>query len=571
MSATAFALRDYAVLADGQRGALIDPHGSIAFMCFPRWHDPAVLSSLLGGQGAYAVTPRERFVWGGHYEDPGLIWRSRWIVGDCIIECRETLARPARADRLILLRRVLAVRGDARVRVRLDLRADWDREPPRDLTRDDDGVWRATLADAPMAWHGARGAHRTGAGALVQDLDVPEGAHHDLVLVLGDGGPLAPADRLWEQTEAAWRADVPALQDTIAPRDARLACSVLRGLTTPDRGMVAAVTTALPERADAGRDYDYRFVWIRDQCYAGQSAARAGVPALLDEAVTAVRERLLASGAQLAPATTIDGDPIPRTSNMGLPGYPGGSGQIGNQVRDQFQLDAFGESLSLFAAAARQDRLTAEDHRAAAIAADAIAERWREPGAGVWEIEPRHWTHSRLVCVAGLRAMADFTQEEPAARWRALADVLMDELETTSVSKDGAWRRAPDDDRIDAALLTATIRGAVAPDDRRSIATRRAVGERLGREGYVYRFEHDAPLGETEGAFLLCGFWMAQASALEGHHAEAFRWFERGRSAPGSPGLLSEELDVEQRQLRSNLPQAFVHAALLESAAALAL
>jgi len=570
VSAAAFTLRDYAVLADGQRGALVDPHGGIAFLCFPRWHDPAVLSSLLGGQGAYSVTPRERFVWGGHYEDPGLVWRSRWIVGDCVIECRESLARPARADRLILLRRVLAVRGPARVRVRLDLRADWDREPPHDLSCGEDGAWRGRLADAPMAWHGAGAARRSGAGALEIELDVSEGAHHDLVLVLGDDGPIAPADQLWEQTEAAWRDDVPALEDTVAPRDARLACAVLQGLTTPGRGMVAAVTTALPERAEAGRDFDYRFVWIRDQCYAGQAAARAGVPALLDEAVTAVRERLLESGDQLAPATTIGGDPVPRTSHMGLPGYPGGNDQIGNQVRDQFQLDAFGESLSLFAAAARLDRLTAEDHRAAALAAEAVARRWREPGAGVWEIELRHWTHSRLSCVAGLRAMAEHSAEGPAARWRELAGVLMGELEATSLTRDGRWRRAPDDDRLDAALLNGAIRGAVAPEDPRSVATRRAVGEALGREGYVYRFEHDAPLGETEGAFLLCGFWMAQASALEGRHTEAVRWFERGRSACGSPGLLSEELDVEQRQLRGNLPQAFVHAALLESAAALA-
>ena len=571
MSAPAFVLRDYAVLADGYRGALVDPHGGIAFLCFPCWDDPAVLSGLLGGEGTYSVRPRERFVWGGHYEDPGLVWRSRWIVGDAVVECREALARPASGDRLVLLRRICAVRGEARVSVRLDLRADWDRTPPQDLSRDDDGTWRGSLAGRPMAWSGAERARRDGAGALAFELDLPEGGHHDLVLVLGAEQADAPSDELWAQTEAAWRADVPALDQTAAPRDARLACAVLRGLTTPGRGMVAAVTTALPERAERGRNYDYRYVWIRDQCYAGQGAARAGVPELLDEAVTAVRERILDAGPELAPATTINGDPVPPVGAVGLPGYPGGSDQIGNQVRTQFQLDAFGEALCLFAAVAARDRLDADGHRAATVAAAAIEERWTQEGAGVWEIEPRRWTHSRLACVAGLRAMAAHAGQEPAARWEGLADRLLAELDATCLTAEGRWRRAPEDERVDASLLAGAIRGALPPEDPRSRLTRRAVAEDLGRDGYVYRFHHDerTPLGSTEGAFTLCGFWMAQACALEGRPVEAAHWFERNRSAAGSPGLLSEEVDIQQRQLRGNLPQAFVHAALLETAAML--
>ncbi len=125
----------------------------------------------------------------------------------------------------------------------------------------------------------------------------------------------------------------------------------------------------------------------------------------------------------------------------------------------------------------------------------------------------------------------------------------------------------PDDARVDASLLLPMIRGAVPIDDPRSQATFRAVADELSEDGYLYRFRHDPrPLHKAEGAFLLCGFWMAQASLLDGKPVEAARWFERNRAACGPAGLYTEEYDVHQRQSRGNLPQAFVHAAMLECA-----
>ncbi len=115
------------------------------------------------------------------------------------------------------------------------------------------------------------------------------------------------------------------------------------------------------------------------------------------------------------------------------------------------------------------------------------------------------------------------------------------------------------------------LRGALPADDPRSLATSAAVRADLGSEGYVYRFRHDRrPLAQAEGAFLLCGFLTAMATHQEGDAVGAARWFERNRAACGPPGLFSEEYDVEQRQLRGNLPQAFVHAVMLETSVRLA-
>jgi GH15 family glucan-1,4-alpha-glucosidase len=155
--------------------------------------------------------------------------------------------------------------------------------------------------------------------------------------------------------------------------------------------------------------------------------------------------------------------------------------------------------------------------------------------------------------------------------WLALADAILAKTAESCVHPTGRWQRAPDDERTDAALLLPAIRGALPAIDPRSLATLEALLDELASDGYLYRFRHRAGmLGRAEGAFLLCGFVMALALHQQGRDVEANRWFERNRAACGPPGLYSEEYDVGQRQLRGNLPQAFVHAAMFEAAVRLA-
>jgi GH15 family glucan-1,4-alpha-glucosidase len=547
-------------------------------MCFPRWHDEAIFSALIGGSACYTISPVGRFVWGGHYEDGSLIWRSRWITeGGGVVECREALALPGRTDQAVLLRRVIAVRGPARLAVSLAAGAGFDRHGMARLKRRDDGVWTAELGEERLRWFGGAEA-RAGEDGVNDgpspafELRLEEGDAHDFVLVVDHGSgaaePPAPA-RLWEATEAAWAEQVPSFDEhKLASRDVRHAYAVMRGLTSETGAMVAAATTSLPERADRARNYDYRYAWIRDQAYAGQAVAAAGPFPLLDDAVRFVAGRLHADGPDLMPAYTVGGKPVPSERHLDLPGYPGGSDIVGNRVRDQFQLDVFGEALLLLAAAAGHDRLDADSWAAVEIAAAAIEARQDAPEAGIWELEPDRWTHSRLICAAGLRAIAASAPgREHGARWLALADRLVATAGTTGVARGGHWRRTPDDDRVDASLLLAQIRGAVPIDDPRARATLDAVLADLVDDGYCYRFRaEDLPLGEAEGAFLVCGFWLAMALAQQGEREQALAVFQRNRTACGTPGLFAEEFDVGERQLRGNLPQAFVHALLLESA-----
>ena len=571
------ALRDYALLADGERGVLVGPRGDFAWMCFPRWHSDACFATLIGGRGTFVVSPQGRYVWGGYYE-LGLIWRSRWTTEDGTVECREALALPGERERAVILRRITAIEGPARLDVVLDPRAGFGMEAPKGLKRDDSGVWHAVAGKTYIHLTGLAEARAEPDGhrshALHAELVLEPGESRDLILVLDldeDGDASVDSDRAWEGTEAGWRERSPDMLDSLsAARDARHSYSVLAGLTSADGGMVAAATMAMPERARQGRSYDYRYAWIRDQCLAGEAFARADAPRLLDGAVRFVAERLLADGPRLAPAYTVDGNPVPPERSLKLPGYPGGSDILGNWVREQFQLDAFGEALLLFAAAAERDQLDAEGWRAAEIAVGAIEQRWQEPDAGIWEIDPDLWTHSRLICVAGLRRLAAHQPAAHGARLLALADTMAGWAAGHAVHGSGRWQRSPADGRVDAALLLPIIRGGLDPHEPRSLATVAAVETDLVQDEYCYRFRPDErPLGESEGAFLLCGFLMSLVLGAQGRPVDAARWFERTRSASGPPGLVSEEFDVRQRQLRGNLPQAFVHAALLECAVAI--
>ncbi|MGO4432867.1 glycoside hydrolase family 15 protein [Paenarthrobacter sp. RAF9] len=566
-------LREYAMVADGARAALIGPGGEVVWMCAPQWQDDAVFSGLLGGPGTYAVTPTDPHnVWGGQYEDGTLIWVSRWVTGSGIIECREALAYPGDPTRAVLLRRIRAARGQVTVRVTLDARANFGKHKMTRLSCAD-GLWTASSGDLRIRLGGAPGA-KAGSEGLEVVLQLAEGEHHDLVLEISNRElPAEPvqAAPAWSATENAWHSAVPRFDNTISADDCRQSYAVLRGMTGVGGAMVAASTMGLPERAGQKRNYDYRYAWIRDQCFVGQSVAACKMFPLLDSAVGFVSARLLTDGPEMKPAYTTEGGRVPDEWDVGLPGYPGGSGKAGNWVNDQFQLDAFGESLLLFAAAAEHDRLNLEHWKAAEICAEAIMARWQEPDAGMWELDNRRWAHSRLICAAGLRAIGRNAPPQQGAAWTSQADALITDVANDCLHSSGRWQRAPDDDRVDASLLLPVIRGALPADDPRSVATLKAIRDDLAHDGYLYRFRQDGrPLDQSEGAFLLCGFDMAMALHQSGETTEAARWFERNRAACGSPGLFTEEYDIEQRQLRGNFPQAFVHAALLETSRRLA-
>ncbi len=275
-------LREYALVADGERGAVIGPDGSIAWLCVPRWDSPAAFSGLLGGPGQYTITPADPWhVWGGYYESGSLIWRNRW-VGDTRIECREALAMPADPHRAVLLRRIEAIDGTAKVTVTLDLRAGYgraDHDRPQTARRNLDRPQRRHLV--PLVGRGPGPAHRRPAGDADRARAGEEARSRARAVRSRTHGRAARPGAELGGDRGGVVGRLPGCDDLIALADARHSYAVLRGLTSASGAMVAAATTSLPERLEGGRNYDYRYAWIRDQCYAGIAVAAHGPHPLL--------------------------------------------------------------------------------------------------------------------------------------------------------------------------------------------------------------------------------------------------------------------------------------------------
>ena len=453
---------------------------------------------LIGGGGTYAVTPTDRFVWGGYYEHGSLIWRSRWITDDAIVECREALALPGRAgpggDPAAHRRRARARRAcDVALDPRGALR------PPRagaSCQRATTASGRAESATCGMRWVGAadgraRGRRRRRQAARRSTSSSTEGAHHDLVLVLDQRGADASRRRTptgaWSATEAAWRERVPELRcATVAARDAGHAYAVLSGLTSAGGGMVAAATTSLPERARAGPQLrlplrlDPRPVLRRPGGRRRRAATRCSTTRCASSP-----SACSPTGPTLEPAYTTTGEPVPderRLEPARLPGRHRHRRQLGQPAVPARRLRR-----GAAAASPRPPATTTSTPTAGAPPRPRSTRSKRagaSPTPGIWELDPDRWTHSRLICAAGLRADRRAARRATRAR-RPLARPRRHDRRRhrrrTPLHPSGRWQRSPTDARVDAALLLPAIRGALPADDPRSLATLRGGRARADR------------------------------------------------------------------------------------------
>ena len=349
----------------------------------------AVFSSLIGGEGVYAVTPVGQVRLGrllrGRQPDLAQPLDHRGRHHRVPRGARLPRRRPARAVMLRADRRPRRTRGgrgrpgSARrvrpARPALDCTTTTpaldrpDRRPAPALVR------RCRRRQVQRARRGPTGwpmqpdrARRADARSRARAIDRPL-----------RGAPADPAGSGTATQRNGGHARCRRSTACTATRDARHAYAVLRGLTSSGGGMVAAATTSLPERAEQGRNYDYRYAWIRDQCYAGQAAAAAGAHAAARRRrARSSRDRLHADGAKLAPAYTVDGGRVPDQRELDLPGYPGGFdlvGQLGEQAVSARRPRRGAAAVRRRGPAATGSTPTA--WRAAEIAADAIAQRWQ--------------------------------------------------------------------------------------------------------------------------------------------------------------------------------------------------
>ena len=401
-----------------------------------------------------------------------------------------------------------------------------------------------------------------------------------------------PAPTPWDQDEIAGR-----LQDTLQGwrswsaihqsydgpwRDlVHHSGRVLQALTfQPTGAIVAAPTTSLPETIGGERNWDYRYTWVRDASLTMEALWVAACP---DEANKFFRFLADAAATQLQRGMDLQimfGVGGERDlSERELPHLGGWRNsrpvRVGNGAWRQRQLDVYGELLlaadRLIEQLGELDPVTRQFLTAAA---DAAASRWQEKDQGIWEIrgEPREFLYSKLMCwvaldrAIGMAEQLDARDRVPA--WSQTRDEIRAAiLEHGWSEQAGAFGQAFGSDDLDASNLMLAISGFLPGDDPRMKATVHAIAARLTDErGLVYRYLAHDGLAGTEGTFLLCTFWLAQAQALAGELDEAKATFERAVAAINDVGLLAEEVDVATGEMIGNFPQAFSHIGLVNAA-----
>ena len=354
----------------------------------------------------------------------------------------------------------------------------------------------------------------------------------------------------------------------------------------PTGAIVAAPTTSLPELVGGQRNWDYRYAWIRDASLTMEALWVAACP---DEAAEFF-DFMATAAASYHPEETLqvmfgiggEHDLYERE----LPHLRGWRDsrpvRVGNGAWKQAQLDVYGELLG--AAYRYRQMLTEIDPHVRYLLvslADAAMSVWREPDRGIWEIrgEPRHFTHSKLMCWVALdRAISLADQLDAAdhvARWtRARDEVRAAILDQGWSDEANAFTQSFGSDALDASALVMPIVGFLPPDDARMRATVVTIAEQLTDDrGLVYRYRTadgiDGLAGD-EGTFLLCTFWLAHAQALCGQLGQARTTFERAITYANDVGLLAEEVDSATGVLLGNFPQAFSHIGLVNAAWAIA-
>ncbi len=576
-------IEDYAVVGDLHTGALISTEGSIDWLCLPRFDSPACFNSLLDTPeaGRWLLAPAS----GGtctrrSYRDGTLVLETEWETPGGTVRVIDFM--PPRDEVADIVRIVEGLTGSVRMHGELTMRFDYGHIVPW-VRRDEHGLHAIAgpdavyfVTDAPLH---SENMHS------VSDFTVHAGERVPFILAWAPSHVPRPKtvdpEHVLGTTLAYWRGW--ASQCTV---QGKYTDAVLRSLVTlkaltyaPTGGIVAAVTTSLPEQLGGPRNWDYRYCWLRDATMTLQALLAAGYTA----EAAAWRDWLLRAvagdPADLQIMYGIHGERrLPEMELGWLAGYENSRPvRIGNGAAEQLQLDVWGEVLDCLALT-RNSLLkhTDESWDLQVTLMEHLETIWDRPDNGLWEMRGprRHFTHSKVMAwVAAdrmVKGVRDYGLSGPVERWEALRDTIhadvmangFDPVRNTFVQSYGR-------PELDASLLLIPRVGFLPQDDSRVLGTIDAIQRELTEDGFVLRYrpaESDDGLPGDEGVFLACSFWLVEALLGAGRTEESTELFERLLELRNDVGLLSEEWAVKAGRQLGNTPQAFSHFALVTSA-----
>jgi GH15 family glucan-1,4-alpha-glucosidase len=586
-------IEDYGMVADLQTAALISRDGSVDWLCLPRFDSSASFAALLGGPtaGRWRVAPLSGGVCTSReYREDTMILESVWETDEGSVKVVDFM--PIRQTQPDLVRIVEGLSGSVRMGVELVARFDYGRVVP--WVRHTGERW-VGIAGPDSLWLDSPVRLRGRNMRSMAEFTVSAGQRMPFVLTWApsyqDQPPRYDAERALRETQDFWRGWIADCTYQGEYADAvRRSLLVLKALTYgPSGGITAAATTSLPEQIGGPRNWDYRYCWLRDAAFTLQALTGGGYTG----EAKAWRDWLLRA---------VAGDPkdlqimysltgrrrLPETELTWLSGYEDSQPvRVGNEAAGQFQLDVYGELLDgLFSArmaglASDEDGWTLQT-----LLTEYLETVWRDPDSSLWEVRgPRqHFVHSKVMAWVGfdrmIRTAEDSGLSAPLDRWRTVRDAIHDEVCTSGYDAERqTFTQYYGSSGLDAALLLIPRVGFLPADDPRVHGTITAVQRELCEDGFVLRYRPEADptsshgtvdgLPGTEGAFLACSFWLADALALTGRTDEARELFERLLDLRNDVGLLSEEWDPQARRHLGNTPQAFSHVGLVNTALAL--
>ncbi|HEY4180947.1 MAG TPA: glycoside hydrolase family 15 protein [Kofleriaceae bacterium] len=578
-------IEEYAMIGDCETAALVGRDGSIDWLCAPRFDSPACFAALLGdeGNGRWIIRPTDvnatsTRVYRGHT----MILETQFTTATGVATVVDFMV-PDRAG-VEVIRIVYGMSGTVEMTTELVMRFDYGATEPW-VHRLDDGALRAIAGPEQLVLRTPvelKGVDKKTVGTFVVSTGSATPfvlAHHPSHL------PPPSADdpfALLAQTEQFWAAWAARIVCHSPEEHATTMRSLLtlKALTyAPTGGIVAAPTTSLPETLGGVRNWDYRFCWLRDATLSLLALMNAGY---FDEA-TAWRDWLIravaGSPAQAQIMYGCSGEralyehelPHLEGYEMSLPV------RIGNAAHDQLQLDVYGEVMdALYQAFRGGVPNSAQAWSVQRAFLEHLEKIWRNPDRGIWESrgEPRHYTFSKVMAwVAfdrGIKLAREAQLEGPVDKWVAIAAeihawVCANGFDATL----GTFVQAAGSTWLDGSLLLIPSTGFLPANDPRILGTIAAIEKNLMNEGFVMRHdsrERETGLNHSEGAFLACSFWLADALALVGRGDDARALFTRLLALRNDVGLLAEQYDPRFRRLVGNFPQAFSHVSLITTA-----
>ena len=344
--------------------------------------------------------------------------------------------------------------------------------------------------------------------------------------------------------------------------------------------IVAAFTTSIPEHANSGRNWDYRYCWVRDAYYVVQALNRLGAADILENFLGFLRNLVdRAQGGRVQPVYGVGLEPaLTERIIETLPGYRGmGPVRAGNQAYEHHQHDVYGQIVLSNVQAFFDQRLlrpaTVEDFHALEEVGERAFAVYDKPDAGLWEFRTRAAVHtySAVMCWAACdrlaNAAAAMQLPDRQAYWAGRAAVIRGAIEARAWNVEhGRYAASFEGDELDASLLQMVDLRFLAPDDPKYVATLAAIEQELRRGSYLLRYAQPDDFGAPQTAFNFCTFWFIEALYLAGRANEARDLFEQMLTRRTHAGLFSEDISFEDGELWGNYPQTYSLVGLINCA-----